>query len=268
MSFAQSTTRLVVLAFAVLFAACSTRSREAPEAAPSVEWIEISHQDFVMRAAVARPLGRGPFPVIVILHGSHGFSQEYVRLAQDLATADLIAVAPCWFAGHAGEGARFVTPIDCPDAPPTARGDTPEAHAIVQSLVRAARTLNGADPNRIGLFGHSRGGGAALHYALTSEDIYAVAANSAGYPESLTQRAVEFRAPVLLLHGVNDNADEGGSTVTAIAMARAFEAAMRQAGRPVEAVYYPAGHNALFSDPVQNADAARRLRVFFGRPPG
>jgi dipeptidyl aminopeptidase/acylaminoacyl peptidase len=168
---------------------------------------------------------------------------------------------------HAGAGVRFITPIECPNAPPSARGDTPQAHAIVHTLVAAARSLDGADPDRVGLFGHSRGGGAALHYALASTEIYAVAANSAGYPESLTQRAAEFREPVLVLHGVNDSEADGGSPATAIAMARAFEAAMRQAGKPVEAVYYDAGHNALFTDSEQRADEVRRLRSFFGRPP-
>jgi hypothetical protein len=37
----------------------------------------------VILVAVARPSGEGPFPTILLLHGSHGFAQEYVRLAQD-----------------------------------------------------------------------------------------------------------------------------------------------------------------------------------------
>src|SRR6188474_1200730 len=87
-------------------------------APPAVEWITVPSPEGAMRAAVARPRGRGPFPVVVILHGTHGLAQEYVQLAADLARAGVMAVAPCWFAGSTGKGARFVTPIDCTGAPP------------------------------------------------------------------------------------------------------------------------------------------------------
>src|SRR5687767_13781112 len=39
----------------------------------------------VLRIAVARPFGAGPFPTVLVLHGTHGFAQEYPRLAQALA---------------------------------------------------------------------------------------------------------------------------------------------------------------------------------------
>jgi dienelactone hydrolase len=67
--------------------------------------------------AVARPDGAGPFPVIVLLHGTHGFAHEYIRLAQELAQEGLIAVAACWFSGGSGMGTRFVTPIESPQHP-------------------------------------------------------------------------------------------------------------------------------------------------------
>lgn len=78
----------------------------------AVQWVKIAAPSLgVMLAAVARPADAGPFPTIVLLHGSHGFAQEYVRLAQDLATGgDVVAVAACWFGGNAGNGARFITP--------------------------------------------------------------------------------------------------------------------------------------------------------------
>lgn len=46
-----------------------------------------------------------------------GFAREYVQLAQALARGGLLAIAACWFEGGGGPGARFVTPIACPDAP-------------------------------------------------------------------------------------------------------------------------------------------------------
>ena len=50
----------------------------------AVRWLNVSASGLgVILVAVARPSGEGPFPTILLLHGSHGFAQEYVRLAQD-----------------------------------------------------------------------------------------------------------------------------------------------------------------------------------------
>src|SRR4051794_19645778 len=69
---------------------------EAPsgsEALP-VQWLRVAVANLgVMRAAVARPSGAGPFPAVLILHGTHGFARQYVELANDFARSGFIAVA-------------------------------------------------------------------------------------------------------------------------------------------------------------------------------
>src|SRR6266700_8452949 len=152
----------------------------------AVQWVKVTVPGMgVMLAAVARPGGAGPFPAVVILHGSHGFAQEYVRLAQDLAGGGVMAVAACWFRGSTGGGTRFVTPIDCPDAPPIPGPLSPEAMQTLDALVQAARTLPGARPDRIALFGHSRGSGPVLNYIARSDTVGAAVLNSAGYSSTL-----------------------------------------------------------------------------------
>jgi dipeptidyl aminopeptidase/acylaminoacyl peptidase len=216
-----------------------------------------------MLAAVARPRGAGPFPTVVLLHGSHGFAQEYVRLAQDLAGGGVLAVAACWFRGSAGSGSRFVTPIGCPESPPMPGASTAEAMQIVDALVQAARTLPGARPDRIGLFGHSRGGSATLNYILRVETVQAAALNSAGYPGDLS---TQVKAPILILHGTADSPADGGVAVTNVQMARDFEAKLRTAGKPVEAVYYEGGrHNDIFSSSTQYRDEVQRMLAFLLR---
>ena len=55
-----------------------------------VKWISVSVPDLgEMRAAVARPSGTGPFPAVLVLHGTHGFARQYVEWASDLARAGL-----------------------------------------------------------------------------------------------------------------------------------------------------------------------------------
>jgi dienelactone hydrolase len=230
----------------------------------SVQWVRIESPGVgVMLAAIARPQGPGPFSSIMLLHGSHGFAQEYVRLAQDLAREGFLAIAACWFSGGGGEGARFITPIGCPDAPAMPVAASREAQQIVDTLVQAVRLLPDADRGRVALFGHSRGGGAALNYALNSGNVQVVMLNSTGYPSELADRASQINVPVLMLHGTADGPADGGAPVTGMPMATNFETALRRAGKTVQVKYYEGGrHNSLFDDATQREDEVRRMVTF------
>ena len=242
----------------------------SPAEAPSgtealrVQWVKVAAPGLgVMLAAVARPVGAGPFPVIILFHGTHGFAHEYVRLASDLADGGVLAVATCWFKGSAGGGTRFVTPIECPEAPPIPGGSSPQALQTLQALVEAARTLPDARPDRIGLFGHSRGAAPIVSYILRAADVKAAVLNSAGYPASLS---AEVKAPLLILHGTADSPADGGVEVTNIQRARDFEAKLRAAAKPVEAVYYEGGrHNDIFTNPAQYRDEVQQILTFLRR---
>jgi len=245
----------------------------SPAVAPSgaealaVQWVNVTvPQRGVVLAAVARPNGAGPFATVVILHGSHGFAHEYVRLARDLAQSGVQAIAACWFRGSAGAGSRFITPIDCPMSPPMPGASSPEAVQVVDTLVQAARTLPGASPDRIGLLGHSRGAGAVLTYLLGGRSVTAAVLNSGGYPRQLADLAPTLGTPLLILHGTADDPADGGVAVTKVEMARGFEAALRAAGKSVETVYYEGGrHNGLFSDDAQYRDEVRQILAFLLR---
>jgi len=233
----------------------------------AVEWVKIARPGVdVMLAAVARPRGAGPFPAVLLLHGSHGFAQEYVRLARDLSTGGLIAVAACWFRGGGGAGTRFVTPIGCPDVPQAPGATNPEAMRTVDALLQVVRTLPDVRPDRIALFGHSRGGGAALNYILRVGAVQAAILNSTGYPSEFADLASQAKAPLLMLHGTADSPADGGGAFSNVQMARDFESSLRAAGKPVEAVYYDGGrHNDIFSSSTQYRDELQRMQAFLLR---
>lgn len=82
---------------------------------PTVQWVKVSAPLVgVMLAAIALPAGEGPFPAVLLLHGTHGFAPQYVRLGEELSRGGLLVVTACWFSGGSGEGSRFVPPIACP----------------------------------------------------------------------------------------------------------------------------------------------------------
>ena len=234
----------------------------------SVSWLQVRTDSGIVHAAIAIPKGTGPFPAIIILHGTHGFAKEYVQLAQRMAENGIVGIAACWFAGRKGEGSRFITPIDFNDAPPlidVAGLDRFRiARIIIDSLIRKVSTLPYVQKDHLALFGHSRGAGAALNYTITHPgNIQAIILNSCGYPPEVTKQAIEVKSPVLILHGTNDNPADGGSAFTTIEMVRKFEDALRRKNKKIEVNYYDgSGHNSLFSDPKQFDDTVKRIAAF------
>jgi carboxymethylenebutenolidase len=257
---------LPALLLAVAAPVVTTATAPPGAADLAVRWIDVKADVGTMRAAVARPEGRGPFPTIVLLHGTHGFAREYVELAQALSKQGLLAIAPCWFAGGGGPGAAAVTKVACGGAPRMPAAGTSEGRPIVDALLAAARTLPDARGDAVALFGQSRGAGAALNALLGGADVDAVVLNSCGYPQAVVDRASEAARPVLILHGVADGPANGGSDVTSVASARRFEAALRQAGKTVDAHYYErGGHTSLFTDDAQRVDSVDRIAAFLRR---
>jgi len=233
----------------------------------AVQWLRILGPNRgAMSAAVARPSGTGPFPAVLILHGTHGFAREYVQWARELADAGFLAVAACWFSGGGGAGTQGMTPIPCPDIPPLGPGAYEEGLPYIDALIQATRALSGARPERLALIGHSRGAGAALQYLLSGGRAGAVVLHSSGYALQPETRAGDFSVPILILHGTADGPGDGGGPNTQVAKARDFEAALKRNHKSVEATYYRGGgHNTFFTNSTQHADEMKTMTAFLRR---
>ena len=226
-----------------------------------VKWVRVAMPDLgVMRAAIAQPSGTGPFPAVVVLHGTHGFARQYVEWANDLARGGFIAVAACWFSRSGGAGANEVTPpIPCPEIPPLGSGEYPEAVQFVDALVQATRTLPGARADRLAIVGHSRGAGATQQYFLAGGYVQAAVLHSSGYALRPWNRAAEFNMPILIMHGTADSFGEN----TQFGLAREFEMALRANKRPVETAYCEGcGHNTFFTNSPQRDKELKRMIEF------
>ena len=111
------------------------------------------------------PRGPGPFPVIIMNHGyispaNYQTLTYMTRYANPLTAAGFIVIHP----DYRGYG-------DSDDGPNLFR----IGYAIdVLNLIALAKQLPNADPEAIGLFGHSMGGGISLRVATVSPDETAV----------------------------------------------------------------------------------------------
>jgi dienelactone hydrolase len=258
---------------ALLLAATLASAQEvrvSPTAAPAdlralpIEWLNIeATTSGTLVAAVARPQGKGPFPALLIVHGSHGFAPEYVGLAREIAAQGFIVVSACWFQGAApGEG-DVSAPIDCPQAQPMPMGPSAQARAAVADLVTAVRQLPDVQPERVAIFGHSRGGGATINYLEHGGDVHAAILNSSGYSDEYIENAAKIRASVLILHGEKDS----NGAMTTIARALQFAAALHAAAVPMETHFYPDGeHRSIFINRKQHSDEVRRIVSFLRGP--
>ena len=91
------------------------------------------------------PAGRGPFPVVIVFHGSDGFKANHAEITRKLAKEGFAALAPTWFGGD--------------PARPHWDAVRPEDIFVTVSWLRQALAV---DINRLGLMGFSRGGGLAV----------------------------------------------------------------------------------------------------------
>ncbi len=222
-----------------------------------------------MLLTIVYPKLRGPRPAILIMHGTHGFADEYVVLAREIAEAGFVGIAACWFAPGQGKGVGSITPRACPASTPSLTdGDTPEGLTRAAALVKAVSDLPGVDRDRVILMGHSRGAVAAMYHGINHGEACGIVLNSGAYPPEATRLAGRIRVPVLVLHGEADDASQGGSPMTQAFRAHDFVRSLLQAGAKVQARFYEKGnHNSLFLDEHQHqAEMAEIVRFARGIP--
>jgi carboxymethylenebutenolidase len=207
------------------------------------KWIDVQTADGAMRSYLATPDGDGPYPGVVVLQEAFGVN-EYVRSVADrLADAGFVALAPELFhrKGHHVELAYDAGPKIL-EHMVELTNDTMEED--IASSIAALRARHDVDPKRLATIGFCMGGFAAILGGLTT----AVAAVVAFYPgglvkprspikfEPLVDRMPKLKAATLLQYG----ADDKGISREDIELVKQ---AMAQSGARYEVDVYPnAGH--------------------------
>jgi len=214
-----------------------------------------------VRLALVRAEGEGPHPVVLILPGSDGLHDDYIRLAREFAAQGFDAATGCWFAfPDADDTIR----TDCANGP-TFDGVSEGSVASVDALVAAALEATGVSADRLAIIGYSRGGGAALLRAARTGarnpivDISGMVTGQVGgwpspYPTAdvnVVASAGAIQAPTLALHGVDD-------TIVVPSQTTLLAAALQNAGTSVSVHWYPRANHDLLHHPDTRADVIAR----------
>jgi carboxymethylenebutenolidase len=200
----------------------------------------------------------GPFPAVIVIQEWWGLDDWIKEQARNLATEGYAALAVDLYRGKVTNKQE-------------------EAHQLMSGLPRdrALRDLKGAfaylqsrsdvKKDRIGAIGWCMGGMYSLALATEEPRLSAVVAYY-GAPPTDPAAIARIKAPVLGNYGAEDKGPSPEQV-------RAFEAAMKKAGKPIDAKIYPgAGHAfANVNNPwggyreAAAKDAWTRTVAFFNR---
>jgi len=232
--------------------------------------IQLSSGGATIPAYDARPEAAGRYPVVVVISGFTGNSEQHKDVVRRFAQAGYYAIAPELYSREGGMQGKNFTEMG------QIAGRVTRAQYLgdIRAAADYAKQQSWARADRLGVTGFCGGGALTLHTAAEYPGVTAavpwygqvkrVYSDAPGVDAfSLVGR---IKAPVLGLYG---DADPGIPS----ADVRSFEAELRRAGNPsVEFILYPDAPHAFFSDDRPQVykkeaaeDAWKRCLAFLGR---
>ena len=134
----------------------------------------------VLHGLVDLPAEPGPRPALVVCHGFKGFMEWgfFPHLAHLLAARGFTSVRFNFGGSGMRPGDDLVTDTEA-FAHATAGGDIADLEAVLEAVVDGRIASGRVDGERVGLFGHSRGGGTAILTAARNRQLSALVTWSA-----------------------------------------------------------------------------------------
>jgi dienelactone hydrolase len=235
---------------------------------PSLQWEKawIPAKDVRLEANIVKPAGSGPFPAVIVSHGSTGKGRiaptQSLRpdfVGTEFLKHGFVVVAPMR-RGRGESGGSYDEPYDC-DYRSSARG-LQNAIEDMEHAVEFVRKLPYVDASRLVLSGQSRGGILSVAYAARRPDVARAVVNFVGgwTSDGCSEKAGRFneavfkdagaaagaaRVPMLFLYAANDSYYQPDAI-------RSFAGVFGSAGGNVTLkLYGPAGKDGhgLFAHP-------------------
>ena len=249
--------RSTLIALLILFAAPLASAQDWAKAALAKsprhsEWVTLKHDGRSVETFVVYPESKGKTPVVLIIHEIFGMSDWVQELADEVAAAGYIAVAPDLLSGMGPNGGR---------SSDFAEGKTMEAVShlnpdqVTEDLNAAANYALKIPASNGKLFvgGFCWGGSQTFRFATNRGDLAAAFVFYGGPPEK--DAMARIKAPVYGFFAGND-ARIGAMIPDAITE-------MKAAGKTFEPVTYDgAGHGFMRAGEAPDAkDADKKARA-------
>jgi carboxymethylenebutenolidase len=248
----HSLTALALLAFApALFGQDWARARLA-KSARHQEWVSVKHDGRSVETFVVYPESKSKTPVVLVIHEIFGLSDWAEDLADQVAEAGYIAVAPDLLSGMGPNGGRTpdIDPSKVTEAVSHLNSDqiTADLNAVADYALKLP-----ASSGRLMVAGFCWGGSQSFRFATNRADL-AAAFVFYGLPPD-KDAMVRIKAPVYGFYAGND-ARIGATLPDTIGQ-------MKAAKKTFEAVTYEgAGHGFMRAgEAPDSSDANRKARA-------
>jgi carboxymethylenebutenolidase len=186
-----------------------------------------------VRAYVAKPEGKGPFPTVIMIHEFWGLNDSIVGKADLLAEEGYLVIAPDTFRGSTtGWVPRAIFQVIY-SKPEKVNADLDSVYAWLESQPDV-------DGGRIAILGFCYGGRTSLVYSLHNNQLAATVIFY-GFPETDPEILKTLPGPVLGIFGAADPS-------IPVEQVNAFDAALTEAGVPHEITIYDGQPHAFVKD--------------------
>lgn len=212
------------------------------------DFVEIkSTADRTVRVLVVYPQVETPAHVVIIVHEDRGLTSWERRLADQLAEAGFIAIAPDLLSNVAAKGSGTDSFETVAAARAAIYDLKPEQVAAdLDAVFDYARNLSGGD-RRVAVAGFGWGGAQSFLYAAHNPDVLATAVFYGAAPSAEAMKRI--KAPIFGFYAENDARISGEVSKV--------KGQMQAAGRDLQAVTYAgAGHGFFRTGETKDAGPA------------
>jgi carboxymethylenebutenolidase len=216
------------------------------------EWVTVKHDGRSVETFVVYPESKGKTPVVLIIHEIFGMTDWVEDLADQVAAAGYIAVAPDLLSGMGPNGGRSSDFAEGKTMEAVSRLNPDQVTADLNAAADYGLKLP-ASSGKLFVGGFCWGGSQTFRFATNRGDLAAAFVFYGGPPEK--EAIARIKAPVYGFYGGND-ARIGATIPDAIAQ-------MKAAGKVYEPVTYEgAGHGFMRAGEAPDAnDANKKARA-------
>ncbi len=212
------------------------------------EWVTVKHDGRSVETFVVYPESKDKAPVVLVIHEIFGLTDWAQEVADEVAEAGYIAVAPDLLSGMGPHGGRTT---DFPEGGATeavSHLNPDQITADLNAVADYALKLP-ASNGKLFVAGFCWGGGQSFRFATNRSDLSAAFVFYGPPPEK--EAMARIKAPVYGFYGGNDARIDAAIPAT--------KEQMKEAGKTYEPVIYEgAGHGFMRAGEAPDANEANR----------